>query len=47
MSPISVAQYIDLDAEKFDLVIFDEASQMPTSEAVGANSPRQRISRSR
>ncbi|MCD7849296.1 MAG: DNA2/NAM7 family helicase [Parabacteroides sp.] len=36
MSPISVAQYIDLDAEKFDLVIFDEASQMPTNEAVGA-----------
>ncbi len=36
MSPISVAQYIDLKAPKFDLVIFDEASQMPTSEAVGA-----------
>lgn len=36
MSPISVAQYIDLSAEKFDLVIFDEASQMPTNEAVGA-----------
>lgn len=36
MSPISVAQYIDLNSEKFDLVIFDEASQMPTSEAVGA-----------
>lgn len=36
MSPISVAQYIDLNAEKFDIVIFDEASQMPTSEAVGA-----------
>ncbi len=36
MSPISVAQYIDLNTEKFDLVIFDEASQMPTSEAVGA-----------
>lgn len=36
MSPISVAQYIDVDAEKFDLVIFDEASQMPTYEAVGA-----------
>ncbi len=36
MSPISVAQYIDLNREKFDLVIFDEASQMPTSEAVGA-----------
>ena len=36
MSPISVAQFIDLGADKFDLVIFDEASQMPTSEAVGA-----------
>ena len=36
MSPISVAQYLDLNNEKFDLVIFDEASQMPTSEAVGA-----------
>jgi DNA polymerase III delta prime subunit len=36
MSPISVAQFIDFNAEKFDLVIFDEASQMPTSEAVGA-----------
>lgn len=36
MSPISVAQFIDLAGEKFDLVIFDEASQMPTSEAVGA-----------
>ena len=36
MSPISVAQYIDISREKFDLVIFDEASQMPTSEAVGA-----------
>ena len=36
MSPISVAQYIDMKSEKFDLVIFDEASQMPTCEAVGA-----------
>ena len=36
MSPISVAQYIDPEAEKFDLVLFDEASQMPTYEAVGA-----------
>ena len=36
MSPISVAQYIDMKSEKFDLVIFDEASQIPTSEAVGA-----------
>ncbi len=36
MSPISVAQYIDPDAAKFDLIVFDEASQMPTYEAVGA-----------
>ncbi len=36
MNPISVAQYIDIDFPKFDLVIFDEASQIPTSEAVGA-----------
>jgi hypothetical protein len=36
MSPISVAQYFDANAAKFDLVVFDEASQMPTCEAVGA-----------
>ena len=36
MSPMSVAQYITLGQEPFDLVVFDEASQMPTSEAVGA-----------
>lgn len=36
MSPISVAQYIDPSFPKFDLVIFDEASQLPTGEAVGA-----------
>jgi len=36
MSPISVAQYIDVNADKFDLIVFDEASQMPTYEAVGA-----------
>ena len=35
MSPISVAQYIDPTFPKFDLVIFDEASQIPTSSAVG------------
>jgi len=35
MSPISVAQFLRLDSEPFDLIIFDEASQMPTSEAVG------------
>lgn len=36
MSPISVAQYVDINQEPFDLVIFDEASQLPTCEAVGA-----------
>ncbi|HWJ26392.1 MAG TPA: AAA domain-containing protein, partial [Flavisolibacter sp.] len=36
MSPISVAQYFDAADTKFDLVVFDEASQMPTCEAVGA-----------
>lgn len=37
MSPMSVAQYLTLtDKPQFDLTIFDEASQMPTSDAVGA-----------
>lgn len=36
MSPISVAQYIDPKFPPFDLIVFDEASQMPTCEAVGA-----------
>ncbi len=36
MSPISVAQYFDVDSSHFDLVIFDEASQLPTCEAVSA-----------
>ncbi|MGI5898749.1 MAG: DUF3320 domain-containing protein [Christensenellales bacterium] len=36
MSPLSVAQYIDPSHELFDIVVFDEASQLPTSKAVGA-----------
>lgn len=36
MSPASVAQYIDVGFPKFDVVIIDEASQLPTCEAVGA-----------
>ncbi len=36
MSPISVAQYLDPRMPKFDLVIFDEASQIPAWEAIGA-----------
>lgn len=36
MSPLTVAQYLDGSAPSFDLVIFDEASQLPTEDAVGA-----------
>ena len=36
MSPISVAQYLDPTAPLFDLVLFDEASQIPTHDAIGA-----------
>ena len=37
MSPLSVAQYLSTDAaEAFDIVIFDEASQIPVRDAVGA-----------
>lgn len=36
MSPISVAQYFDVNTDHFDIVIFDEASQLPTSEAISA-----------
>jgi hypothetical protein len=35
MSPVTVAQYID-PQDKFDLLIFDEASQLTTAKAVGA-----------
>ncbi len=36
MSPISAAQYLEPSREPFDLVVFDEASQLPTCKAVGA-----------
>ncbi len=36
MSPITVSQYLPPDSALFDLVIFDEASQIPTCEAVPA-----------
>ncbi len=35
MSPLSVAQYLPANTAQFDLVIFDEASQIPTWDAVG------------
>ncbi|MBE7088419.1 MAG: DUF4011 domain-containing protein [Clostridiales bacterium] len=34
MSPYTVSQYLPADSELFDIVIFDEASQLPTCEAV-------------
>jgi hypothetical protein len=36
MSPLAVAQYLDPDVEPFDLVVMDEASQLPTHEGLGA-----------
>ena len=36
MSPISAAQYLDPKREPFHMVVFDEASQLPTCKAVGA-----------
>ncbi len=36
MSPLSVAQYLDPSHEGFDVVIFDEASQIPVWDAIGA-----------
>ncbi len=36
MSPASVAQYLPAEANLFDLVVFDEASQMTSAEAAGS-----------
>jgi hypothetical protein len=36
MSPLSVSQFLEPEAARFDLVIFDEASQIRTEDAVGA-----------
>jgi very-short-patch-repair endonuclease len=36
MSPLSVAQYLPAEQATFDMVIFDEASQITTWDAVGA-----------
>jgi very-short-patch-repair endonuclease len=36
MSPLSIAQYLSPEASAFDLVIFDEASQIPVWDAIGA-----------
>ena len=36
MSPISIAQYLPPGFQRFDVIIFDEASQMGTHDAIGA-----------
>ena len=36
MSPLSIAQYLSADASNFDVVVFDEASQIPVWDAIGA-----------
>lgn len=36
MSPLSVAQFLDASLPPFDLVVFDEASQIPVWDAIGA-----------
>ena len=36
MSPLSIAQYLPVDHQPFDLVIFDEASQITVWDAIGA-----------
>jgi very-short-patch-repair endonuclease len=36
MSPLSVAKYLDPEHQGFDVVVFDEASQIPPWDAVGA-----------
>ena len=36
MSPLEVTELIPADADLFDLVIFDEASQIPPAEAIGS-----------
>lgn len=36
MSPLSVAQYLDPGLPPYDLIVFDEASQIPVWDAIGA-----------
>ncbi|MDN0075425.1 DUF3320 domain-containing protein [Crenobacter sp. SG2303] len=36
MSPLSIAQYLPAETASFDVVVFDEASQIPVWDAIGA-----------
>lgn len=35
MSPLSVAQYLEMKSNLFDIIIFDEASQIETADSIG------------
>ena len=35
MSPLSIAQYLEMKTDIFDVIIFDEASQMETADSIG------------
>ncbi|CAO0823133.1 hypothetical protein DFAR_340016 [Desulfarculales bacterium] len=43
MSPLSIAQYLPPGRSLFDLVIFDEASQIPVWDAIGAMARGRRV----
>lgn len=43
MSPLSIAQYLPAGENLFDLVIFDEASQIPVWDAIGAMARGERV----
>src|SRR2546422_2061266 len=43
MSPLSVSDTLPLDTDLFDVVIFDEASQIPVEEAIPAFSRARQV----
>lgn len=43
MSPLSIAQYLPPGRANFDLVVFDEASQIPVWDAIGAMARGRRV----
>ncbi len=43
MSPLSIAQYLSADTAAFDVVVFDEASQIPVWDAIGAMARGRRV----
>lgn len=43
MSPVSVAEYLSNEVDDFDVVIFDEASQITTADAIGAVSRAKQV----